>query len=78
MIGLKGLRDIESVNLISNDKYLFKIRSVNPSGTLDYWTVVDEHGQIHSLPVHAEKHLIWSNFSTGQSREKNSGCTLVL
>ena len=32
LVGLRGLRDMESVNMLSNDKFLFKLRSVNVSG----------------------------------------------
>jgi hypothetical protein len=68
LVGLRGLRDLESINLISDDLHLLKFRASDLSGIQDYWTVIDKYGQIRQLPRKAEEHLIWSNFSAGQSR----------
>jgi len=78
LVGLRGLRDLESINLISDDLHLMKFRASDLSGIQDYWTVIDKYGQIRQLPRKSEQHLIWSNFSSGQSRQKRSGCSLVL
>ena len=78
LVGLKGLRDIESVNMIADDLCLYKLRSTNVLGNQDYWTLIDGYGQIQPLPKNSEKHLTWSNFCSGQSKLKNTGTTLVL
>ena len=41
LVGLKGLRDTESVNMIADDLCLYKFRSTNVSGNQDYWTLIN-------------------------------------
>ena len=43
-MGLRGLRDMDSVNLISNDQYLMKFKGSDLSGIQDYWTIIDKYG----------------------------------
>ena len=64
--------------MLSDDLYLLKFRASDNTGQQDYFTVIDKFGQIKHLPKKTEKHLVWSNFSTGQSRLKKSGTTLIL
>ena len=78
LVGMRGLRDMESINLISNDQYLMKFKGSDLSGIQDYWTVMDKFGQIRDLPSKAKDLLIWSNFSSGQSRQKSTGVTIIL
>ena len=35
---------MESINYISDEKFLIKLLSNENSGRRDYWTVVDKHG----------------------------------
>ena len=65
LVGLRGLRDMDSVNLISNDQYLMKFKGADLAGIQDYWTIIDKFGQIKDLPTKAKDLLIWSNFSCG-------------
>ena len=78
LVGRRSLRDMQSINFISDSLFLIKFRSSDNSGSLDYWSVIDKYGQIKPLPVRCEKYLTWSYFASGQSRLKISGTTLVL
>lgn len=77
LVGMRCRRDMDSINLISDDKYLIKLISALDSGQMDYWTVVDKYGQIHDLPSMAKKYLTWSTFSAGVSRQLKTGCLVV-
>ena len=44
LIGLRGLRDLESLNDISNDMFLIKFRGADVHGLSDYWTIIDKFG----------------------------------
>ena len=35
---------MDSINLISDNKYLIKLLSTIDTGKMDYWTVVDKYG----------------------------------
>jgi len=50
LVGLRGLRDMDSINLISDELFLIKFKSSDLSGIQDYWTVIDKFGQIRQLP----------------------------
>jgi hypothetical protein len=69
---------LESINFISDSLFLLKFSSSDNSGILDYWTVIDKFGQIKPLPIGSEQYLKWSYKTSGQSRLKPSGTTLVL
>ena len=44
LTGLRGRRDMDSINFIADDLYLIKFRSSIFSGAHDYWTVLDKFG----------------------------------
>ena len=44
LVGRRSLRDMQSINFISDSLFLIKFRSSDNSGCLDYWTVVDKFG----------------------------------
>jgi len=46
LLGCKGARDLESINIISDDLFLLKFRSSEYSGKDDYWTIMNRLGQI--------------------------------
>jgi len=69
LVGMKGRRDMESINFISDDLYLIKMKSKQLSGAKDYWTIMDKFGQIKPLPKQCkEEVLIWSTKAAGISR----------
>ena len=78
MIGQKGLRDLETFSMISDDLYLVRFRGSDLAGVEDYWSVVDNFGQIKPLPEKTQQHLTWSNRAKGQSNAMQSGMVLVL
>ena len=78
LIGLRGLRDLESLNDISNDMFLIKFRGADVHGLSDYWTIIDKFGQIQRIPSKISRSLTWCNYSSGQSRQREDGTTLVL
>ena len=45
-IGMKARRDLESINMISDDHYLLKFRASDPSFKSDYWSLMGRDGQI--------------------------------
>ena len=69
---------MDSINLISDDRYLIKLLSTLDTGNMDYWTVVDKYGQIHSMPKIAREVFKWSTFSAGVSRQLSSGTLVVI
>ena len=62
---MRGLRDLESINMISDSLFLLKFRASDKTGIQDYWSLIDKFGMIKHLPTKSENHLIWSNFSSG-------------
>ena len=44
IIGMRGKRDLESINSISDSQYLLKFRSSDLSGLQDYWTIMGTNG----------------------------------
>lgn len=78
LIGLRGLRDIDSINMISNHLFLLRFRGSKMDGTSDYWTLVNNFGQILPLPDKTKEHLVWSNFLAGESRMTRFGAVVVL
>ena len=67
---------MDSINFISDDKYLLKIRQQEKHE--DYWTVINKNGQIQPIPYHCESVLKWSTFSAGISRQLESGYLVML
>ena len=45
-IGMKASRDLDSINMISDDHYLLKFRASDPSARSDYWSLMGRDGQI--------------------------------
>ena len=78
IIGLRGLRDMVSLNMISDNLFLVRFRGSDLSQSADYWTVISSNGQICPIPEKAKKHLIWSNFAAGDSRLSRFDTCLVL
>ena len=78
MLGLRGLRDLVSLNMISDNLFLVRFRGSDLSQVADYWTVISSHGQVQPIPEKAKKHLIWSNFSAGDSRISRFDTNVVL
>ena len=79
LIGQRGLRDLDSLNMIADDLYLMKFRGSDPSGVQDYWTIIDKKGQIQKIPEKAKQYLTWSYHVKGNyCRQMSSGCLLVL
>ena len=46
LLGLRGLRDLVSLNMISDNLFLVRFRGSDLSQVADYWTVISSHGQI--------------------------------
>lgn len=46
ILGIKGTRDLESINMMSDDKFLIKFRATEFSGKKDYWTIINKMGMI--------------------------------
>lgn len=61
LVGMRGRRDMDSINFIADDLYLVKFRSSDFSGTWDYWSVIDKFGQIRRIPRAAREQLVWSS-----------------
>ena len=78
MLGLRGLRDLVSLNMISDNLFLVRFRGSDLSQVADYWTVISNYGQVVPIPEKAKKHLIWSNFSAGDSRISRFDTNVVL
>ena len=78
MVGVRGRRDMESINFIADDLYLIKFRGSIYSGIKDYWTIIDKYGQIKKIPKACLQQLCWSSFSAGNARNIDSGALLVL
>lgn len=76
MLGSKGARDLESINMISDDNFLVKFRASEFSGKKDYWTIIDKLGMIQSIPKLIKPFLTWNSFSNGASRLTEHGCVL--
>ena len=69
---------MDSINIVSDNKFLIKFRSSLYSGRDDYWTMVDRFGQIKPLPTGLENILKWSAFSAGASRMISTGSLMML
>ena len=44
LFGMKGFRDLESINMIDDYHFLIKFRGRGLSGKDDYWTIVGRDG----------------------------------
>ena len=78
LCGMRGRRDMDSINFIADDLYLIKFRSTAYSGIQDYWTVIDKFGQIQRIPKVCREYLRWSTFSAGRTRQTDNGSLLML
>ena len=78
LVGLRGRRDMDSINFIGDDLYLIKFRSSVFSGIQDYWTIIDKFGQIRRIPRACSEWLTWSTFAAGATRNIDSGALLML
>ena len=54
--------------MISDNIFLLRFRGSDPGGVLDYWSMINDFGQILPIPEKAKKYLVWSNFATGLSK----------
>lgn len=73
-VGMRGRRDLESINVVSDSHYLMKFRSTDATGNDDYWTLLDRQGQLLELPKKCKALLQWSTFAAGPSRMLDTGC----
>lgn len=78
LIGLRGLRDLESLNMIADNIFLVRFRGSDLSQRDDYWSVINSEGQILPIPEKAKPYLVWSNKSAGDSRNSRFDTCVIL
>ena len=55
-----------------------RFRGSDPAGVEDYWTIINNFGQIRPIPEKAKNYLIWSNYQRGCTKFFQSGVYLIL
>lgn len=78
IVGLRGMRDCESVNFVSDDLFLFKFRSASRTGMQDYWSLIDRYGQIRHMNELAQRNLRWDTYACGDSQQMSHGCFICI
>lgn len=78
LVGQKGIRDMESINFISDDLFLVKFKSADTTGLNDYWSIIDKHGQVKHMPEMLRRVLRWDTFVCGESTKVDLGCFILV